>query len=633
MVNLTPRDSIVQFTSQLLRDANTTISSGRGDLRYLRQLDADMEHLSDVAFQLRHSRNACAPLLRLPQEILEKILLAVSESGWRPSSSNKIGWLVMTHICQTLRLIALHLQTLWAKAVFYLPYSQACMEILSRAGKVPLSITLRQTEERPSTGVVRLLKEHIDSARSIDIEESRAYDIEEMGLWPYRPSDLAGRSFPLLEAFRLKASQAHYHPNVTPGGRFLTPEAMIAPRLRSLCLDNSIIPFSPNTLTSLTISISYGSEHEADYIRATLDARLFDILQSCGRLEKLVLKHAIPVSFARFEGANIDISSLRRLHVTDEYDQVLVFLNVVHAPSNVVRDLVFGGNPTPDTTRFFGYADEIEKTFTKVSIEMRPYGIVFQFYADPALAKGNTEPLDPTSHNSPMLTVSFNRLDPDTVGLFVKQVHECMYGVGASYARTLHIITCLELSHEQWGHIFEFFSERVQTLIVDVAACPYLQHPASANQNAIADAICSRPGALPLLRRLKLAKLTVKHDFSLSRIEEMLRGCHGQGVDLERLRVDTVSFASQELGCAAQWVTERVAFLEGLAEFDTLVEGFVAEPDESTEDPEVRRAREQKERRRAELKKYVKAGVLNADLTLSMSERGIDVGDSLMMIV
>ncbi|KZV68304.1 hypothetical protein PENSPDRAFT_736026 [Peniophora sp. CONT] len=632
----TPRESITQFTAQLLRDVDATMSHGGGDLQYLRQLDADTEHLVNTAFQLRRRRNACAPFLRLPQELLEKIIMTVAMSGWQPSASLRIGWIMITHVCHELRMVALQLQKLWADNAFYLQaYWRGCQETLSRAGGIPLSIAIRDAGDSTRSNVsaiLKLFKENLVSARSVVIDEEYEHNTSYNNLWPYQPSHIGGRTLPLLETLHIRLMRPRHH-----GSTILQDAmcpAMITPNLRSLCLENIYVPFSPKTLTSLTLSIAPGHEHEIQYVRAIIDLRFLDVLRHCDQLQELVLNRAIPDPQS-IEVPEFGIPTLKCLRVTDTFEKALALLDILLLPPSAVRNLTIEeSSRSVDTSQLFRHLGDTGKAISAVEISSQFSTVLFRFYEkpDPLPVQDVTKPSIHLRDYTMISVVSFTRLAPDSRDLLlVKFTQECATGMTLRSTHTLHIETADEFSAEQWALMLEPFAS-VQDLKVDVPTYARDIWMRRINQDSVVLALLSAPPILPLLGQLSLAELRFDHEFTASRIVDMLRSRQHHKMALKRFRVGMISFACRELGSAAEWAEGRGHFLEGLAEHGTHGEGFVAEPDETTEDPEVRRAREEREKRREELVRHVEAGTMNAELVLSMFDAGVDLGNNFMCI-
>lgn len=270
-----------------------------------------------------------------------------------------------------------------------------------------------------------------------------------------------------------------------------------------------------------------------------------------------------------------------------------------------------------------------------MKITSRVSTAIFQFLEEPEslLVQGLTKSKAHPHNCNTISSVSFTGLEPDSVGLsLVKMAQECAIGISLTSAHTLYIETVRELSAEQWAQMLEPFTG-VQDLTVDTLTYgDTRKRRVNVNQDSVVLAFLSTPRILPLLRQLSLAELRITHDFTASHIVDMLRARKTHKMDLKQLRVGIISFAFRELGSAAEWAEGRGHFLEGLAEHGTHGEGFVAEPDETTEDPEVRRAREERVKRREELVRYAEAGTMNAELVLSMFDAGVDLGNNFMCI-
>ncbi|KZV76280.1 hypothetical protein PENSPDRAFT_541246, partial [Peniophora sp. CONT] len=108
---------------------------GKGGPKLEKKIDREMDGLEEALRQLRATRNACQPLLRLPPEVLGEIsdILAI-----RGESTLRLGWVLLGHICGKLRNVLLSRAHLWADNICAI--TRTFEDAISYCRELPLSV-------------------------------------------------------------------------------------------------------------------------------------------------------------------------------------------------------------------------------------------------------------------------------------------------------------------------------------------------------------------------------------------------------------------------------------------------------------------------------------------------------------
>ncbi|KAI9453530.1 hypothetical protein BJY52DRAFT_1418216 [Lactarius psammicola] len=124
-------------------------SSRANPQEYLRQaIDAEIRSLEGSIRALRLRRNALAPILSLPTEVIAtifsflhvRVTLLAFKLGEKPDG---LAWLSVAHVCHQWREIALNQPLFWSHIDFTAVSSAGAAEILARANMAPLHLKAR----------------------------------------------------------------------------------------------------------------------------------------------------------------------------------------------------------------------------------------------------------------------------------------------------------------------------------------------------------------------------------------------------------------------------------------------------------------------------------------------------------
>lgn len=148
-------------------------------------IDQDIEAHERVILELKARRNALAPVLKLPPELLHRIFAYIQEDSERlpeqsrthlpthPGLTALRAWNVVTQVCNRWRQIALNASTLWTKPpIESKPWT---IEMLKRSKTAGLTLDL--TSDTPSTNNaamghikhIKTLKIHYESANQLKL--------------------------------------------------------------------------------------------------------------------------------------------------------------------------------------------------------------------------------------------------------------------------------------------------------------------------------------------------------------------------------------------------------------------------------------------------------------------------------
>ncbi|KAH9041368.1 hypothetical protein EDB85DRAFT_2108767 [Lactarius pseudohatsudake] len=121
------------------------------DPSHLRQaIDAEIKSLEESIRELKHRRNALAPISSLPTEAITTIFsflhIPVTSSAFtldKQPNLDRRAWLRVAHVCHQWREIALNQPLFWSHVDFTIFSSAGTAGILSRAKTVPLQLEAR----------------------------------------------------------------------------------------------------------------------------------------------------------------------------------------------------------------------------------------------------------------------------------------------------------------------------------------------------------------------------------------------------------------------------------------------------------------------------------------------------------
>ncbi|KZV76278.1 hypothetical protein PENSPDRAFT_747740 [Peniophora sp. CONT] len=372
-----------------IRQTNDTIASGRHSSLLEKRLDEEISELEGAALQLRATRNACRPLLRLPPEIIGEIVELLAAiwpacSGCLPSKPTshhteeralglQLGWVLFGHICRLLRSTLLARNDIWARNICSISRSPA--SVLLYCALAPFHIDLSNYNRiggpGPPRQCVDFIVEHMRSSRVIMIQEGGWGNSE--AIFAYLdPALFSAAHFTHLTQLKLHLSAYPRDEIVTlTDDIFLLPE-MVAPNLRSLSLRNYIIPFNPFTLTGLELDFDYPT-----YLLSP--GVLMDIIRRCHRLRSLKLKNCIPMLSTDAPGP-VFIASLEEVHLTDIIGRCIGLLTHLTSPTST-RYHVECLHVATEYQSFSFFRDIAQTLRTKTSTSLTGLQIKLEIYS------------------------------------------------------------------------------------------------------------------------------------------------------------------------------------------------------------------------------------------------------------
>jgi len=307
-------------------------------------IDEENDMVSQV-WRLTRSLPQCriviAPISILPPELLTRIFhfYALEAPPWS-NGVQKLGWIVVTHVCQRWRQVALDDSSLWARITGFLPNAKWISEMLVRARNAPLVVDFGVT---PVPKILSTFTPHIFRIRELRLRD--------LSLLP-RPSlqEICALEAPVLEHLELGVSVPYpatfHHLGGTTlfGGR--------APKLRTLSLSNVSIPWSlipRGQLTQLKITLSRVISTPSTPLPSD-SSQLLDLLINSPDLEVLVLEFCLPaILFQATDGWAIHLPRLSRLHLGGSTSRVAILLKMFQLPSFTTLHLrCISENPSTD---------------------------------------------------------------------------------------------------------------------------------------------------------------------------------------------------------------------------------------------------------------------------------------------
>jgi hypothetical protein len=271
-------------------------------------------------------------------EILQEIAGVLAQT-WSPSyshavgkrvASSSLGWIVLGHVCHSLRAMLLDYQALWAKEVCVFPDAQH--ELLRRAGDVPISLFLDYCACLHAESTAEFITETMSHANYISIYHviSTSFGVDN---WLFDSATFAGRNFPALEVFTVNRPYQENRPGFITDKVFKLPP-ICAPALRKVCFDNFFVPFDGSTLTDLQLVRDIDCQ---DPLPSS--SQFLDMLNSCQKLQLLQLSHWIPDDIAHAVACKPTafLPSLTTLQVLDCATRCISLWSHLATPKNTER--------------------------------------------------------------------------------------------------------------------------------------------------------------------------------------------------------------------------------------------------------------------------------------------------------
>ena len=141
-------------------------------------IDTEVKSLEGSIQALWRRRNALAPVLSLPTEIIKTIFSLLHVPGTPPPSTldgkpDHLSWLCVAHVCHQWREIALNQPLFWSHVDFNAISSAGAAEIFTRAKMVPLhleaKISFVHWDNAWFSAFQKELKDHVSHICHLDI--------------------------------------------------------------------------------------------------------------------------------------------------------------------------------------------------------------------------------------------------------------------------------------------------------------------------------------------------------------------------------------------------------------------------------------------------------------------------------
>jgi hypothetical protein len=159
----------------------------------LSAIDMEIDAARRLTSSLLSRRNTTVPISTLPPELLARIFRfhAFAE----PVGVRGLGWIAVTHVCQSWRQVALDdSSSLWAHVSGYIPGAKWTAEILARARNAPLVINLSGS---PSPKMLATFPQHISHMREPRLRNLSLLHSQSI-------QEICGSEAPELEDFELR---------------------------------------------------------------------------------------------------------------------------------------------------------------------------------------------------------------------------------------------------------------------------------------------------------------------------------------------------------------------------------------------------------------------------------------------
>ncbi|KAI0315787.1 hypothetical protein OF83DRAFT_322418 [Amylostereum chailletii] len=312
-------------------DRIPSMLSGASRRQVAEHIDHDIEELKQILLEFTARRNTYTAISHIPLEVIGEVMHYVSDidppqpplisDSGRPISSQpraggNLGWVRLSHVCQTWRNLLFRLPRIWARHIGTLP--RALDTMLRYAGTFPLNVYVFETPYRPygpeTTDVV------LDEAERIAL--LRVSEATHWGVVS-RLNTLSGRTLPNLREVDLDTSQLRV------AAEDYARQPIVAPRLTFLSLRNCFIPWTAISLTHLTILLT---PPLPDDDRPSL-IQFFDILRGSPALEILRVAHVIPDMMRLPWDFNVMMQALRSMHLVGPLTRSLAFLRILSYPA------------------------------------------------------------------------------------------------------------------------------------------------------------------------------------------------------------------------------------------------------------------------------------------------------------
>ncbi|KAF7360993.1 F-box domain-containing protein [Mycena sanguinolenta] len=283
-------------------------------------------HYAQIAL-LKAKRNAIAPIRRLPNELMIRILTIVAVES---DTLFDLRWTKLMYVCRHWHGLALAAQPLWAFVdIQWRGGLERLYGQLDRSGAAPL--TLKMDLDKSTPYYLEIILEHSERIRELQLggESQQVYKLI---------GRLTSYKFPILSSLSLDASR-HLDQLQEDIVRDI-PEAILCgglPSLRELKLDSIGFPWT--SLSGLTI-LALTSCLDSSATSARTFHGLLDMLSSCPQLQTLRLEITIPPPLPDQLYATVELSALAWLFLRERVVSCEMLLNHLRIPPTAAIQLL-----------------------------------------------------------------------------------------------------------------------------------------------------------------------------------------------------------------------------------------------------------------------------------------------------
>ena len=306
----------------------------------LSPIDAEIDASRCLTHSLILSRNSHALISSLPPELLARIFrfYALMEPPW--SGLQKLGWIIVTHVCQRWRQVALDDSMLWARIVGVSPSTEWISEALVRARDAPLCFDIVGT---PTPEALSKFTPHMSHTRILRLPNLSLHDMQVV-------REICALEAPVLEHVELGISD----PSPITFRHLAAGMTLFkghSPKLRSFTTSHITIPWSlvpRGQLTQLRITSNWISTPS---ISSLNDAnQLFDLLINNPGLKSLSIKFCLPPVLSQVtNGEPIHLPRLSRLSLSGSTSRVTnLFKRLKLPPSATLHLYCISEDPSTD---------------------------------------------------------------------------------------------------------------------------------------------------------------------------------------------------------------------------------------------------------------------------------------------
>ena len=370
--------------------------------------DAEIDASRCLTHSLISSRYSHALISSLPPELLARIFrfYTLIEPPW--SGLQKLGWIVVTHVCRRWRQVALDDSMLWARIVGVSPSTEWILEALVRARDAPLRFDIVGA---PSPEALFKFTPHMSHTRILRLPNLSIHDMEVV-------REICTLEAPVLEHFELGISDASLitFPQLAAG---MTLFKGHSPKLRSFIISHITIPWSlvpRGQLTQLRITSSWISTLSVSSLNDS--NQLFDLLLNSPELKSLSIKFCLPSVLSQVAcGEPIHLPCLSRLSLSGSTSRVTNLLKRLKLPSSATLHLdCISEDPLTDPNHLI--LPLISAHFhNPAPVEFKSFRVTFHLRKHFMSVAASISPTDSTIYNSwvledhrdsePELTLSF----------------------------------------------------------------------------------------------------------------------------------------------------------------------------------------------------------------------------------